>query len=97
MKRDRQATIVEMVNQWRESGLPIRVFAQNAGISKSKLDYWIRKQKYSQGHRLQNPAFIEVGTISDSVEQPITEKSIIRKVPQIELTLPNGLCLKIYG
>ena len=87
---DKKSKMFALVAQWRESGLTRTVFAQQCGIGVASFDFWCRKQ-YNEvvkfGDR-STPKFIE---LKDSVES--SDKNIRT---QIELTLPNGLLIKIY-
>jgi len=87
---DKKSKMFALVAQWRESGLTRTVFAQQCGIRVASFDYWCKKQ-YNEvvkfGDR-STPKFIE---LKDSV---VASDKNIR--PQIELTLPSGLSIKIY-
>ena len=97
MKRDTHATMFALVNEWNESGIPIRAYAQKKGISKSKLEYWIRKQEATKSQEAHYPAFIEVSSISHPAQHSVTENSLTPKASHIEVTFPSGLYLKIFG
>lgn len=87
---DKKSKMFALVAQWRESGLTRTVFAQQCGIQVASFDYWCKKQ-YNEvvkfGDR-PTPKFIE---LKNSVVVP--EQNFR---PQIELTLPGGLLIKIY-
>ena len=99
MDKIEQDTMIGLVNEWKQSGMSIRVFAQKNGVSKSKFEYWVRKDKAGNTVHVQYPRFVEV--------TPMAENRVLAKVdgiqmptppnPQIVLTFPSGLCLKIYG
>ena len=79
-----------LVAQWRESGLTRKVFAQQHGLQAASFDYWCKRQ-YNEVVKLGDrpaPGFIE---LKSSVVAP--DKNLR---PQIELTLPGGLSIKIY-
>ena len=88
---DKKSKMFALVAQWRESGLTRTVFARQCGIRVASFDYWCKKQ-YNEvvkfGDRA-TPKFIE---LKDSVAA--SDKNIRA---QIELTLPSGLLIKIYG
>ena len=42
MKRDSQTTMEGIINEWKESGLVIKDFAQKKKITKTKLQYWMK-------------------------------------------------------
>jgi len=97
MKRDSQTTMEGIINEWKESGLVIKDFAQKKKITKTKLQYWIRKLTPEKDQNRQLPAFFEI-----SPSQLHTETTTKESLPengklQIELTFPSGLCLKIFG
>jgi len=97
MKRDSQATMVGMINEWKESGLAIKDFAQKKRMTKTKLQYWIRKfhPEKDQEHPL--PAFFEISSGSSHIEASSKEDSQEKGKLQIELKFPSGLCVKIFG
>lgn len=86
------------VEQWKESGMSRRAYAQAVGISKSKFEYWVRKVKVSDGERNKYPGFVEVSSLAEDLnlgnDKPHVQTS---QQPQIVLTFPSGLTLNIYG
>ncbi len=90
----KQSSMITLVKEWQQSGMTIGDFAKKTGVPKSTLGYWICKlkdeNKVSKG---QLPQFIELDPLP---ENPVNANSDSKK-PQIELTFPGGLCLKIYG
>lgn len=97
MRRELKGHMFGIINEWKESGLSVRDYAQEKGISKSKLAYWIRKLETGEKVETPFPAFIEVSSVSSQVESPVREKAQAPGKLQIELTFPSGLCLKIFG
>ena len=97
MKRDTQATMFRIVNQWRESGTPIGVFAQKVGLTKSKLAYWARKAGPGNNQESMYPEFIEIDPVSPHLRPRAGQKALTPEKLQVELTFPSGLCLKIFG
>lgn len=97
MRRELKAHMLGIINEWKESGLSVRDYAQKKGISKSKLAYWIRKLDTGEKVESPFPAFIEVSSISSRIEIPESEKVEASGKLQIELTFPSGMCLKIFG
>jgi hypothetical protein len=97
MKRDSETTMICVINEWKESGMPISKFAQKKGFTKSKLEYWIRKLETPQSTSFPNPAFIEVGSVSTHTYSLDSKTMQTPGKLQIELTFPSGLCLKIFG
>ena len=86
-----------VINEWKESGLPTKRYAQKKGLTKSKLEYWIRKLEVPKSQEVPFPAFIEVGSVSTHVKSHEIETVQTPGKLQIELTFPSGLCLKIFG
>jgi hypothetical protein len=86
-----------VINEWKESGLPVDRYAQKKGLTKSKLEYWIRKLDVSKNQEIPYPAFIEVGSVSTHTGSHEIEAAQTPGKLQIELTFPSGLCLKIFG
>jgi hypothetical protein len=97
MKRDSEATMFGVINEWKESGLPVERYAQKKGFTKSKLEYWIRKLEVPKNQEVPYPAFIELGSISAHTRPLESETVQTAGKLQIELTFPSGLCLKIFG
>jgi hypothetical protein len=97
MKRDSKATMLGVISEWKESGISIESYAQKKGLTKSKLEYWIRKLEVSKRQESPYPAFIEVGSVSTQTKSSENEKVKTAGKLQIELTFPSGLCLKIFG
>ena len=97
MKRDSQTTMEGMINEWNESGLAIKDFAKKKRISKTKLQYWIRKLNRGKDQNRLLPAFFEINPgqmhTQTSTKEGLPENGKL----QIELTFPSGLCLKIFG
>lgn len=95
MKRDSQATMLGIIKEWKESGLVIKDFAQKKRMTKTKLQYWIRKLHQEKDQEPPHPAFIELRGSSHmgASKEDFQEKGKL----QIELTFPSGLCLKIFG
>ena len=97
MKRDSQATMIGIINEWKESGLAINDFAQKKRLTKTKLQYWIRKLHPEKDQEPSLPAFLEISSGPSHIEASTKEDSQKKGKLQIELTFPSGLCLKIYG
>ena len=98
MKRDSQVTMYGIVREWQDSGIAVKHFAQGKGITKTKLEYWIRKFNSELNQALPLPAFVEIGPGVSAIKIPTPKPphQATEKL-QIELTFPSGLCLKIFG
>ena len=85
-------------NEWISSGISLRNYAQNIGVTKSKLGYWVRKLKNSHDSESPNSQFVDISTLAESVKPTNDESQLpISPPPQIVLTLPSGLVLKVYS
>ena len=99
MKKEKHELMISLVNKWRGSGIPVRTYAQQIGVSKSKFEYWARKQKKANTEgNVPFTEFIEVGPLAENRESANdASPAQAKRPPQIELTFPSGLCVKIYG
>jgi len=95
---DREAMIGK-VDEWSRSSMSIRAFAQTLGISKSSFEYWVRKVRGTTRQLDVSPTFIEMLQPTPIKVPPPEAKPQSGPLanPQIVLTFPSGLCLKIYG
>lgn len=85
------------VKNWMQSGMSIKAYAETIGISNGKLAYWARKLKNVKGTQGDPPGFIELCTSGYAPEVSQPAQTGNSPTPQIVLTFPNGMCLKIYG
>ena len=98
MNNEKRQTMISLVNKWKGSGIPIRSYAKQIGVSKSKFEYWVRKQKADATAKVSFAEFIEVGTVTENRESGHdSPQSPSDRLAQIVLTFPSGLCVKIYG
>jgi hypothetical protein len=89
-----------LVEQWRESGLTRKSFANQHGFGSESFNYWCKKQ-YNEVVKVDQPirippqpsqaamsGFVELasGLDMDTQDQPI----------RMELELPGGIHIKIY-
>ena len=98
MRQDMEE-MISRVEQWKRSSMSAGAFAQTLGISKSSFVYWVRKVRESTQPLDNSPAFIEIqpsAPIKVSPSQAISQSGHLAN-PQIVLTFPSGLSLKIYG
>jgi len=78
-REEKREMMVSLVQQWQESGMTQKDFAETHGIKLSTLQYWIRKKRKGSSH----PSFIPLD-IS-------TGHSIRLYYPNgIEMELPSG-------
>ena len=88
-----------LVEQWRESGLTRKTFANQHGFESESFNYWCKKQynevvkadfpiKIPVQHRVAMPDFVELAT---GLNRNGQNQSI-----RMELELPGGVRIKIY-
>jgi len=96
--RQKREEMIARINEWRRSSMSLETFAQESGISKSTFKYWVRKVRDKAKPADAFPGFIEMRQTvpTKPVPEAKTKTDILAK-PQIVLTFPSGLCLKIYG
>ena len=85
----------EHVARQRESGITVENYAKQAGITTSKLQYWIRKFNAQAAGENTNLKFIDLSSF-DTADHHSKASELQTGNPQITLTFPNGMCLKIY-
>ena len=80
----------------QESGITVANYAKQFGITRTKLQYWIRKFNARQARKDTSLNFIDLNSfgLQNISESKGAAKSI--RAPQITLTFPNGMCLNIY-
>ena len=84
------------VSGWRSSGVSIREYSGLMGIPKGRLEYWARKLRTTDTTSGKQPEFIEISS-SNEILKSNEPRKVTSRIPQVELTFPSGLCLKIYG
>ena len=92
--------MLEHVNRQRESGMTIANYVAQVGITTHKLRYRINKSKPidSQHAKEVEMKFIDLNTLGlvcNDTDNTVSAEQPIRQ-PQMTLTFPNGMCLKIY-
>lgn len=90
------------VSKWKESGLTIAAYCLKAGLSYHSFCYWNKKINAKADSRpviAKKDMFIELGSSSKEGFKGNTSTFYNHGVsqPQVELTFPSGLSLKIYG
>lgn len=97
MDKNNSEIMVAHVKDWMDSGMSIRDFAQKIGVTKGKFSYWISKVRASSNIP-DHPEFMDLDSVTDSMD-PVNDS--VQKAqpsnPQMVLTFPSGLVLKIYG
>ena len=94
-RKDLAQEMLEHVARQHESGLTVANYAKHAGITQFKLQYWIRKFKAREAGKDTNLKFIDLSSFDTSNHRSISPE-LQTLTPQITLTFPNGMCLKIY-
>jgi len=84
----------EHVARQRESGMTVVNYAKHTGITTSKLQYWIRKLNAKEAGK-NSLKFIDLSSF-DTADHHSKAPERQTGNPQITLTFPNGMCLKIY-
>ena len=98
MSRQNRLEMIARVGDWQRSSMSSGAFAQSLGISKSTFQYWIRKVRETARISDDTPEFIEIR--SSVFPKPLAEVKSQREIsasPQIVLTFPSGLVVKIFG
>ncbi len=98
MAKNNKEIMIAHVNDWMDSGLSIRDFAHKIGVTKGKFSYWVSKVKSSPNIQNEQPQFIDLSSVGNnmmSVDDLPEKKSSPN--PQMTLTFPSGVVLKIYG
>ena len=98
MSRQNRDEMIARVGEWQRSSMSASAFAHTLGISKTTFDYWVRKVRETARSSDEARAFIEIqpSVLPNPLVEAKTQGEISAN-PQIVLTFPSGLCLKIYG
>lgn len=92
---DRNEKMFWLVDMWKESGLTRKAFAQQHGITDSKLEYWCRKRDNKVPRTtVVAPDFVELLAKQDPGSK-MGEKTTMA-MPKVELEFPGGIRIKIY-
>ena len=94
-RKDLSQEMLEHVTRQRESGQTVANYAKQAGITQFKLQYWIRKFQAQEAGKNTNLKFIDLSSF-DSTNHHSRAPELQTLTPQITLTFPNSMCLKIY-
>lgn len=89
----KETRMVSLVELWKQSNKTKKQFAQEHGMSYDSFRYWTLKLCPEESmkrtcYKDQDFSFIELN------QEEFKEES--SRTPQIELTLPNGIQVKIY-
>jgi hypothetical protein len=95
MAKEMQEIMFAHVKSWQSKDMTKKAFAQSIGVTKDKFDYWLKKYMKLHGAENSSPAFIQL-------EPPIAKpkpgpKASVPSKLEMELSLPSGICLKIYS
>ena len=95
MFMDNREKMFRLVDQWKESGLTRKAFAQQHGITDSKLEYWCRKRDNKVPRTTAvAKGFVEI-LAKQGHESEMAEKTSMA-APRVELELSGGIRIKIY-
>lgn len=89
----KESEMISMVELWKQSNQTKKDFAMKQGISYDSFRYWTHKLCPEESIRRTRYKDQEFSFIELTQENLKSESS---RTPQIELTLPNGIQLKIY-
>lgn len=92
-RKDLSQEMFDHVARQRESGMTVANYAKHTGISTSKLQYWIRKFNAQEAGE-NSLKFINLSSFDTADHYSKAQEP--QSNPQITLTFPNGMCLKIY-
>lgn len=98
MPRQNREEMIARVVEWQGSSMSASAFAQTLGISKTTFDYWIRKVREASRTSDCTASFIEIQP--SVLPKPLVEAKVQQEIsasPQMVLTFPSGLCVKIFG
>jgi len=89
-----------MVEQWRESGMTRKSFAQQHGFKYESFNYWCKKQ-YNEVLKVDQPTKTSIqssrATMPDFVELTSGLEMNDQVQPiRMEIELPGGIHIKIY-
>jgi len=96
INKEKQALMFARVKEWEKSGMTIRDFASDLGLSKSCLEYWIRRKRDLTSNSLQFVELIPSFSPTDEKQQSVKTNEPIAQA-QIVFTFPGGLCVKVYA
>jgi len=100
MLHEKKAEMFASVARWKLSSMTKGAYAQSAGISKSKFEYWVRKVRETDMSADDYSGFVEIVQQPGARPLPEVENRPVglpTPEPQAVLTFPGGLCLRIYG
>ena len=85
------------VAHWRESGMSTLEYAKQIGVTNTKLRYWIQKAENKGTRKETDFNFIDLGQFGENPDITSDRDDLeLGRHPQITLSFPSGLCLKIY-
>ncbi len=93
-RKDLSQKMFEHVTRQRDSGMTVANYAKQTGITTTKLQYWIRKFQAQEAGKNTSLKFIDLSSFDTADHYSKAQEP--QSNPQITLTFPNGMCLKIY-
>ena len=96
MKTPKSAAMFAKVDEWKNSGQPLREFASSIGLSKSAFEYWVYKRRKSLSNP---PAFVELSPLVDPrvIIEAAPKNPVSDAKAQIVFSFPGGMCIKVYA
>ncbi|PRY85344.1 hypothetical protein BY457_1481 [Marinilabilia salmonicolor] len=104
--------MLEHVAIQQSNGKTISSYAKQIGVTRHKMQYWVNKYKAShKTKKVESDSslkFIDLGSFgvkdqsgdSSSLAKSSSTKEVLslqdERLPQMTLTFPSGMCLKIY-
>jgi hypothetical protein len=99
MSKEMQEIMFAHVRAWQREKMTMKAFAQSIGVTKNKFEYWYRKYKRINTTPKTLTEFIELQPPQQTNKTFEAEKQDQASLPTLkfELSLPDGLSLKIYS
>jgi hypothetical protein len=95
MDNEKNELMLAHVEKWRHCGKTIREYSESIGVSKGKFEYWVKKVRVANSAKNKFPGFIEISRSDKNLNCGQAQIPPLPD-PQILLTFPSGLILKIY-
>ena len=94
MDNEKNKIMLAHVEEWQRSGMSVREYSESIGVPKGRFEYWTKKARATNNVENKYPGFIQISRSDKSLNCGQAPSS---PNPQIVLTFPGGLCLKIYA
>lgn len=94
MAKEMQEVMFAHVKSWQSTNMTKKAFAKSIGVTRDKFAYWLNKYRKIYDEENDTPAFIQLEP--SLIESKPKQKSTGCPKLEMELSLPGGVCLKIY-